>query len=275
MLVGYTKIRSPYDGVITKRNFFRGAFIRSAAEGGLLPLLIVSRIDKVRVVTQVPDRDVPLTNVGDAAEITLDALGDEVFKGKVSRFAETEDPTSRTMHTEIDLANPNEKLRPGMYGIAKIILDTSIKSSTLPASCLVGESRDGNADVFIVRDGKARKVQIKVGVDDGLRVDVISGITPRDDVIRNTGSVTNGMPARSNPNSPAGLITISWRMWDRAALDCREGAGLIVPILNDEAVIPDPPVGEKSTVRRGVKSMSRNEAKLPSSRRRSRTAASS
>ncbi|MEA2631856.1 MAG: HlyD family secretion protein, partial [Chloroflexota bacterium] len=78
VLVGYTRIVSPYDGVITRRNFFPGAFIRSAAEGGVVPLLTVARIDKVRVVTDVPDRDVPLTDVGDPAEVTLDALGSEV-----------------------------------------------------------------------------------------------------------------------------------------------------------------------------------------------------
>jgi HlyD family secretion protein len=196
VFVGYTKITSPYDGVITKRNFFRGAFIRSAVDGTALPLLNVARIDKVRVVTQVPDRDVPLTNVGDEAEVTLDALGGEVFKGKVSRFAETEDPTSRTMHTEIDLPNPSERIRPGMYGIAKIILDKSVTAWTLPSACLVGESRDGLADVYIVKDGKAKKAQVKVGADDGLQVEVISGISPTDEVILNAGSVTDGTPVQ-------------------------------------------------------------------------------
>ena len=61
VLVAYTKIRAPYQGVITKRNFFPGAFIRSAAEGETIPLLTVSRIDKVRIVTAIPDRDVPWT----------------------------------------------------------------------------------------------------------------------------------------------------------------------------------------------------------------------
>jgi RND family efflux transporter MFP subunit len=193
VLVGYTKITSPYDGVITKRNFFRGAFIRSASEGGLIPLLTVARTDKVRVVTQVPDRDVPLTSVGDEAEVTLDALAGEVLKGNVSRFAETEDPTSRTMHTEIDLDNSQGKIRPGMYGIAKIILDRPMKSSTLPAACLVGESKDGKAEVFVIRNGKARKIQIFIDADDGLRVDVLSGLSPSDAVIVSTGSVTEGM----------------------------------------------------------------------------------
>src|SRR5262249_14928911 len=130
VLVGYTTITSPYDGVITNRRFFEGDFIRSAAEGGSVPLLTVAAIDKVRVITQVPDSAVPYTDVGDNAEVTVDALPNEVFKGKVSRFSSSEDPSSRTMHTEIDLPNAKEKLRPGMYGIAKIILDLSTKAST-------------------------------------------------------------------------------------------------------------------------------------------------
>jgi HlyD family secretion protein len=197
VLVAYTKITSPYDGVVTKRNFFRGAFIRSATEGGAMPLLTVARTDKVRVVTAVPDRDVPFTNVGDPAEITLDALGSEVFRGKVSRFAESEDPTSRTMHTEIDLPNPQNQLHAGMYGIAKIILDASLKDSTLPASCLVGESKNGKGDVYVIKDGKAKKTQVTIGADDGIRVEIVAGLSPKDAVIVNTGSVADGAPVRS------------------------------------------------------------------------------
>ncbi len=193
----YTRIHSPYDSIITKRNFFRGAFIRSAAEGGVVPLLTVAHTDMVYVVTEVPDRDVPYTDVGDKVEITLDALGDTVLKGEVSRFAESEDPTSRTMHTEIDLRNPENRIRSGMYGVAKIILDTSTKSSTLPASSLAGESKGGKGDVFVIKDGKAKKKSVQIGADDGIRVEILSGLEPDDQVIANPSSVSDGLPVAS------------------------------------------------------------------------------
>ena len=202
VMEAYTRISSPYDGVITKRYFFRGAFIRSAVEGGSVPLLSVARTDMVRVVTDVPDRHVPKLDVGDPAEVTLVALPGQVFKGKVSRLADSEDPTSRTMHTEIDLPNPDDNLRPGMAGIAKIILDTESKRSTLPASSLVGATRDDKADVYVIRNGKATKTQVRIGADDGLRVEVVEGLGPDDDVILDTGSVTAGMAVR--PAAPAG-----------------------------------------------------------------------
>lgn len=198
-LLGYTKILSPYTGVVTKRNVFPGDFIRSASEGGTIPLLTVARTDKVFIVTEVPDRDVPLTDVGDPAEVKLDALGSLVFKGKVSRFAEAEDPTSRTMHTEIDLPNPNNQLRAGMYGIATIFLANEAKSSTLPASCVDGESKGGKADVYVIKDGKAKKIRVEIGVDDGILIEILSGLTPQDEVIANPSAATEGTAVRASP----------------------------------------------------------------------------
>jgi RND family efflux transporter MFP subunit len=197
VFVDYTRIISPYNGVITKRNFFRGAFIRSASEGNTVPLLSVARTDLVRVVTYVPDRDVPFLDVGDSAEVTLDALGNQVLRGKVSRFADAEDPTSRTMYTEIDLQNPDDRIRPGMYGIAKIILEKGTKKFTIPSSCLVGESNNGKASVFTIKDGKAHLTEIAVGADDGIRVEVLSGLSSTDEVIMSHGGIVEGMPVRA------------------------------------------------------------------------------
>lgn len=209
VLVGYMRITSPYDGVVTNRTFFPGAFIRSAAEGGTTPLLTVARTDKVRVITAIPDRDVPYADVGDKAEVRLDALGTEVLDGTVSRFAETEDPTSRTMHTEIDLPNPEGRIRPGMYGIARVILDESQKTSTIPARSLVGEAKDGKGEVFIIRDGKAKKVSFETGADDGLRVEVLSGLKPTDEIIVDAQRVNDGMSVRKleESNTTAAEVT--------------------------------------------------------------------
>ena len=69
VFVEYTRIVSPYTGIITHRGFHRGDFIRSAEGGGEKPILTAARIDKVRVVTYIPDRDVPFTDVGDKAKL--------------------------------------------------------------------------------------------------------------------------------------------------------------------------------------------------------------
>ncbi len=198
VFVEYTRIVSPYTGVVTFRGFHRGDFIRSA-EGGSAqkPILTVARTDKVRVVTHVPDRDVPFTTIGDKVRITLDALPGEVIEGTVTRYAETEDPDSRTMRTEIWLDNPTDRLREGMYGTATIILDDKSQNLTVPTSCLTGKTGQGEAAVFVFKDGRVHLTPVKIGADDGLRVEIFSGLKPEEDVVRNSGQVTDGIPAES------------------------------------------------------------------------------
>ncbi len=107
VMVDYTRIESPYDGVVTQRGdgVHKGAFVRSATEGNQEPLLTVARTDLMRMIVQVPDRDVPFVDPGDPAIIKLDSLPDRVFTGKVSRIAEAEDDKDRAMRVEIDMVN--------------------------------------------------------------------------------------------------------------------------------------------------------------------------
>jgi HlyD family secretion protein len=204
VFVDYTRIVSPYTGVVTFRGFHRGDFIRSAEAGGETPILTVARTDKVRVVTHVPDRVVTFTDVGDKAKLTPDALPGEVFEGTVTRFAQTEDPHSRTMRTEVDLPNPNGRLREGMYGDLTLLLDESTESMTIPTACLAAKSGQA-ASVFVVRDGHVHAAPVKTGADDGLRIEILSGLQPEDQVVLNPGQVTDGLAAEpveaSAPNT--------------------------------------------------------------------------
>ncbi|HEY4312691.1 MAG TPA: efflux RND transporter periplasmic adaptor subunit [Pirellulales bacterium] len=204
VLLDYTRIESPYDGVVTLRKFHPGSFIRAADQGGEAPLLSVARTDVVRVVVQVPDRDVPFTNVGDEATVEIDALPGKLFSGKVSRVADSENPQTRTMRVEIDLPNDKDWLREGMYGRATIQLAPPSKAFTIPASALVGKTTDAKGKVYIVRDGKAALVPIDIGQDDGLQMEVLDGLKPTDDVIVHyRGTIGDGRPVRVATSQPA------------------------------------------------------------------------
>ena len=197
VLLSYTQIISPYDGVITRRGFFRGDFIRSAAMGAdKQPLFSVERTDLMRVVIQVPDRDVPFVDEGDEALIELDALPGASIKAKVSRCAESEDLSTRTMRTEVDIPNPTGRLRRGMYGRATITLAGGTANSlTIPSSALSGDATNGNATVRVVRNDHAEIIPVKIANDNGIEVEVVSGLTPDDQVIVRTNSpIEQGTP---------------------------------------------------------------------------------
>ncbi|HEX4131029.1 MAG TPA: efflux RND transporter periplasmic adaptor subunit [Pirellulales bacterium] len=208
VLVDYTQIVSPYDGVITKRTFHRGDFIRAPQEGGSQALLVVQRTDVLRVVVQVPDTDVPYVNPGDRAIIKIDALPGIKFEGKVSRTADSEDPLTRSMRTEIDLPNPKNLLRSGMYGQVTIELEPgSGAAMTIPSECLVGKVAAGTGAVFVARDGRAVRTQVAVGKDNGIRVEVLNGLSPTDQVIVSSqGALTDGMPVAVGPATPAEAV---------------------------------------------------------------------
>ncbi|WP_435010515.1 efflux RND transporter periplasmic adaptor subunit [Tundrisphaera lichenicola] len=192
----YTRITSPLDGVVTLRSFHHGDFIRSASEGGIVPVLAVARTDLMRVVLPVPDVDVPFVNKGDKAVLQIVALPGQTFTGVVSRYSETEDPESRNMRTEVDLPNPDGKLNEGMYGRITVTLQAASPGSvTIPSSGLTKQSGTGEGAVFVVRDGKAHEVPVKVGNDNGIETEILSGLSTDDQVItRYNGSLGDGTP---------------------------------------------------------------------------------
>ncbi|HXY36291.1 MAG TPA: efflux RND transporter periplasmic adaptor subunit [Planctomycetaceae bacterium] len=180
--VSYTQIRSPYNGVVTRRDFHVGDFVRAAEEGGDLPVLTVAETDLMRIVVKMPEEYVPLTRPGDTARFRLTYI-DHVFVGKVARIADSMDRTDKTMRTEIDLPNPKNDLRDGMYGYATIELSSSLKGLSIPSSS-VTSGGDSKSSVFVVRDGRLKRVAVKVASHNGARVEILAGLNPEDLVVR-------------------------------------------------------------------------------------------
>ena len=201
----YTRITSPYDGVVTVRSFHPGDFIRSASEGGDVPVLAVAETDKMRVVLPMPDRDVPFVNQGDRAVVQLDALPGTTLAGTVSRFSYTEDPTSRNMRTEVDLPNPEGTIHEGMYGRVTVILQAAAPNSvTIPSSGLLGQTGKGEGTVYVARDGKAHKVDVKVGNDNGVEAEILKGLGADDLVITSyNGPIEDGTPIKAEVKKAA------------------------------------------------------------------------
>ena len=203
----YTKIKAPFDGVITARNFHVGDFINSRDQGATIPLLVVDDTDVMRVVLQVPDLDVPYANPGDDAVVEIDALPGQLFHGKVARMADSEDPQTRTMRTEVDLDNPKDKnhpnglLRDGFYGKVTIILEGASDNLTIPSALIHVESakhgesgHDAKPYVWVARDGRAEKVHVKVGADNGVEAEILSGLKADDEVIKGArGGLADGV----------------------------------------------------------------------------------
>ena len=209
----YLTLRSRYTGVVTLRNFHEGDFIQAAEQGGQVPMLSVARTDLMRVVVEVADTDAAYTFPGNDTVVTLNGLPGEEFHAPVARIADIigggRDEGSltavqnRTMRTEIDLRNPtdsqhpNGRIKGGMYGWVTIqvkVPPSTIPLVTIPSTCLNGVNKEGKDRVYVVRNGRAIGIPVKVIHENGVDI-VVSGIGPQEHVIsKASGSLFDGAP---------------------------------------------------------------------------------
>jgi HlyD family secretion protein len=179
-MLSYTRITSPFDGVITRRHVDTGHL--TEPNGSRAPMFTVARTDTVRVSIGVPEVDAPLIDVGDRAEIRVQALDGRTFEGTVSRASWALDRATRTLRAEIDLENPDESLQAGLYVYVSIIADEAEDVLTLPASAILRD-RDGEASCVVAVDGRAERRPIELGLGDGERFEIRSGLAEGEPVI--------------------------------------------------------------------------------------------
>lgn len=193
-LMEYARIRAPFNGVVTKRYVDPGALIqRALSQKDVSPIVTIARADRLRLTIDVAEPDVPYARPGRSVTFTVDALPDRVFKGTLTRVARALDPQTRTMRAEIDVANHRGLLHPGMYAHVTLVLERRKDALTVPAEALIIEG--GRAYVYTVRDGRARRIAVERGLDDGIRVEIVDGLTERDPVIMSgRQAVRDGTP---------------------------------------------------------------------------------
>src|SRR5262249_2342968 len=146
------------------------------------PLFMVARDDVVRITVGVPEMYATEVNPGDRALIRVQAIPGKEFEGKVTRASWTLDAKSRTLRTEIDLPNPNGRLRPGLYAYATIIVEEHAGALTVPTSALVRQ--DSQTYCAALVDGRAMRKPVTVGIDDGARTEIVSGLTGGETLVK-------------------------------------------------------------------------------------------
>src|SRR5262249_36768622 len=190
----YAMIRAPFDGVVIKRHADPGALIQQAlSQTNVSPVVTVARVDALRVFIDVNEPEVRFIRKGNPVKVTVDALPGKVFEGKATRYATALDPKTRTMKTEIDIPNRSGELRPGMYGSVKLAVERRPDALTVPANTLINEA--GKSYVYVLIDGRAKRAEVKTGLDDGIRVEITEGLTGNEPIIVSGKSgIKDGMP---------------------------------------------------------------------------------
>jgi RND family efflux transporter MFP subunit len=184
-LVSFQEIKAPFDGVITVRNYDKGALI-IADSTAALPMFHVAQIDVVRVFVNVPQIFAPEVRPGQTAVVYRQEHPSRKFSGKVTRTASALDPNTRTLLTEVDVPNPDAALLPGMY-LQVDFNFTRLEPSLMIPSEAVTHRADGDWVGVLDGGNTVHYQKVRLGRDFGMEIEVLDGLTEGATVIVRPG----------------------------------------------------------------------------------------
>jgi len=187
-LQSFEKVYAPFDGVLTARETDIGQLIApgggSGGNGGSTrELFRVAAVNPLRVYVNVPQVDSPSARPGVQAYLTMPQYPGRRFPGRIVRNAEAIEQSSRTLLTEVDVANPTGEILPGAYAEVHLTLPAATSTLVIPVTSLIFRSE--GLRVGVVRQGRAALLPIALGRDFGTEVEVVSGLTANEAVITN------------------------------------------------------------------------------------------
>jgi RND family efflux transporter MFP subunit len=184
-LQAYSHITAPFAGVVTKRYVDTGALISAgtSSETQSQPVVQLAEWSLFRLEIPVPESAVPMIHLGSIVQVHVLDLNRD-FQGRVSRFADALNDETRTMHTEIDVENPQDTLTAGMYAEVKLTLQGKQDALTVPVQAVVQEGNEHDHYVLIVDDqNRVQKRNVDLGEQTSTTVEIVNGISEQDRVI--------------------------------------------------------------------------------------------
>lgn len=197
----YTKVRAPYNGIVTARFADPGALIQIATSSATnaIPLFTIMDLNTVRIYANVPQDDSPWIVPGKTrATVKVTELPSRSFTGLVTRSTMALDPATRSLLVEIDLPNQDHALRPGTFAEVTLGLREIPQALVVPPQAVTSTPK--GKSLFIVEDGKAKPVAVQTGISDGRWIEITSGLRGDEDVVAvGKRRLLEGMPVVASP----------------------------------------------------------------------------
>ena len=179
----FQHIVAPFDGIVTARNVEAGWF-HAGSSGPNQPLFQVAKTHTLRLYVNVPQSHTRLDSARHAADILFAEVPGKAFPGKVLRFSGALDPQSKTLLTELQVANTDRKLFPGMYAEIKFAFPQDGRTLLVPGNTIIVQS-DGPKVLTVDTKQTIRTRQVKLGRDLGDKVEILSGLDPAEPLVAN------------------------------------------------------------------------------------------
>jgi RND family efflux transporter MFP subunit len=179
----YMTIAAPFDGVVTKRYANAGSMIQAgtASQSQAMPIVQLSQNQLLRLSLPVPESAVSRVHVGEGVDVRVATAG-RTFPGRVARFADKIQPSTRTMDTEVDVPNPALTLIPGMYAEVSLRIEERKGALSIPLDA-VDRSGPTPRVYAVTPAGTLHIVPVTLGLETDQRVEIKSGLQEGDAVV--------------------------------------------------------------------------------------------
>jgi RND family efflux transporter MFP subunit len=182
-LFDYSRITAPFSGVVTERYANLGTLVQAGTGSSTqaIPIVRLSEDDLFRLVIPVPEAYVRDIKVGDPVDVRVSSLN-RTFPGKVARFSVDVREDTRTMHTEVDVRNPDRVLVPGLYAEADMTLENKADVPTIPLQAVNHEA--DKTTVFVVDSGgQLEDRTVTLGLQTATDAEVVAGLREGEQVV--------------------------------------------------------------------------------------------
>lgn len=204
-LENFKRVYAPFSGVITKRNVDPGALINAGAGTAGRELFDIARVDPIRVFTNVPQAYAAFIKVGERTTVTLQEFPGQKFTARIARTAESIDPTTRTLLTEVDVPNKDGRLLPGSFGEVHFAVGSNVNKVTVPVNAMLFRS-EGPRLAVVDGNGRIQLRPISIGRDYGTSLEILGGVSTEDRVVINPpDSLDEGQQVNIAAGSPGQL----------------------------------------------------------------------
>lgn len=187
-LLENTTLCSPIVGVVTARNYDNGDMVGSE------PIFVIQQIRPVKIMVNVSESLYSYVKKGMSVDVTLDAIPDRTFEGKVSRITPAIDASTHTFPVEILITNSDETIKPGMY--ARVTMNYGSRENVVvPDRSVVKQMGSGDRYVYVYQpDGTVKYQKIELGRRMNDRYEILSGLEDGAEVVvKGQNNLNNGM----------------------------------------------------------------------------------
>ena len=193
---GFQKIVAPFSGIVTARTVDNGMLVSAGSAGQSQPLFRVAQTDTLRIYVTVPQTYASSIKPDQNATVSFREISDKAFSAKVVRTAGALDPAARTLLTELQVANTDRKLFPGMYAEIKFAFPQDGRTLLVPGNTIIVQS-DGPKVLTVDAKQTIRTRPVKLGRDLGDKVEILSGLDPAEPLVANPGdSLRDGVEVK-------------------------------------------------------------------------------